>query len=158
MLISSDEALDQVIRFDRTIGYPNPTKDRDSFERLLTSLIDACNKYGVAPDRLVTACLEASKHCPTDYDLLTFASGLRDVEPWHPPKSPKCVKCHGSGFEIVYALHTAEGHGEHSFVKKEIITEEQHELLKTKINWERQKLFSGAKRCTAGCSVPGARL
>lgn len=85
MLVSNDEAIDQIVRFDRTIGYPHPLRERDSFERLLTALVDACNRFGVIPELLVSACLEASKYCPTDYDLITFASGLKEIKPWKQP-------------------------------------------------------------------------
>lgn len=155
MIISYEDAIDQVVRLDRTIGYP---KEQESRSRLVDALVDACNQYGVNPDRVISECLRASQYCPTDHDLLTFAAGLRPVEAWKPSKPSACHKCHGTGFEIVYALHTSEGSGEHSFVKKEIITEEQHDLLVKRIDWNVQKLFSGAKRCTAGCPVRAARL
>jgi hypothetical protein len=154
VIVSYEDAVDEVLRLDRTIGYP---KEHESRSRLVDALIDACNRHGVTPDRVISECLRASQYCPTDHDLLTFAGGLRPVESWQQPKPSKCAKCHGSGFEISYTLHTVEGHGEYAFVKKELITEEQYDLLSKQVDWQRQKVFSGAKRCTAGCPVPAAR-
>lgn len=164
MLVSSEDALDQVIRFDRTIGYPDPMKNRDGWQRLLTSLTDACNKYGVPPDRLVTACLEASKHCPTDYDLLSFASGLRDVEPWTPPTEPgDCPNCAGTGWHTVYSLHTKETRGaaghERSFTRKETITAAAYESFNGgRLDPRTQTAYSGVKRCPCGAVPKGQKV
>ncbi len=85
MLISNEDATDEVVRLERTIGYP---KDTDGLGRLRDGLINACNRYGVQPNKIIDECLAASQHCPTDYDLFQVAKGIRGPETWKAPDVP----------------------------------------------------------------------
>lgn len=81
MLISTERAADETVRLERTIGYP---RDPDAFSRLRDGLVAACSRHGISPERVITRCLEISKHCPTDFDLFQVAESLREIEPWKP--------------------------------------------------------------------------
>lgn len=145
MLISLEDASGEAQRLDRTIGFP---KDHDARGRLVVGLMNACHRHGVAPDRVVSKCLEMSQHCPTDYDFFKIAESLREFESWKPREKLKCTRCNDTGFETIFMLHTREGHGEHSYVKKERITRDAFDSFSGgKLDPHIQSVFCGARKC-----------
>lgn len=156
MLVAYEDAADAAVKLSRTIGYPKG--DPAAFSAFVDAIITACNRNNVAPEKLTAACSGMSEYCPTDVDLNRVAKDLAGEAPWQPPKPSNCTKCYGSGWQIIYALHTREGNGEVAFTRKEIITAEHAEMLESKIDPKKQQIYSVAKRCTAGCPVPAVRL
>lgn len=106
MLISYEDAMDAIVRLNRTVGYP---RDPGSLTGLVDGLVQACNKTGIEPSRVIDKCLELSKFCPTDFDLLATATALRSADtptemllkPWRAPEAPSCEFCYGTGWRIV---------------------------------------------------------
>ena len=156
-----------VSRLERTAGYP---RSDDGVEFLARGLQKASATTGIKEARIVERCAEISRYCPTDSDLLTVAKDIARLDALaggtfdsqagagnhvaaNPPRS--CPKCHGTGWEIVYALHTFEG-GQHNFVRKERITEDRANELWPKIDTRKQMIYSGARRCH--CPVPAERV
>ena len=157
MLITNEEAIDQAMRLDRTIGWVKATDDEGIAwrRRLVDGLLNACNAHGVAPKPVIDRCLELSKHCPTDFDLHTVAGIIREdlrSEEKAPPNFECCNKCNGTGWVRVFALHTPEGTGRSSYVRKEWISEEAYRAFnKALLGPEnRQEVYSGVIRCNHG--------
>jgi hypothetical protein len=145
MTASYDAAIDAVVRLDRTIGWP---KEKESRSRLVDALLDACNRHRVSPDSVISECLKNSQYCPTDFDIEQVAKGIHGPETWQQTKTAgACASCHGTGWKIVYALHSREGEGEYSYVKKDMITKEVYERIAKQLDPQKQQVFSGAKRC-----------
>ena len=104
-MLSKREAADQVIRFERTIGYP---QDVGALRRLRDGLLAACSRHHVSPASVVDRCLQMLKFCPTDAHFFEFAQAVREemhptsgVPLWSPPPPPQCAKCCGTGWAIV---------------------------------------------------------
>ncbi len=65
-------------------------------------------------------------------------------------------QCDGSGWIEVFSLHTHERGPAHAWVTKEWIDKEVADALwKQGLNHQKQKIYSGVKRCK--CSPPVAR-
>jgi len=104
-MVSKKEATDQVIRLERTIGYP---QDVAALRRLRDGLLSACSKHHVSPAAVIDRCLRVLKFCPTDAHLFEFAQAVREemspsagLPVWNPPGPPQCAKCCGTGWEVV---------------------------------------------------------
>lgn len=55
---------------------PNYPRTAEGVEFLARGLEKAAEKLGIDPERIVTACVEISRHCPTDAELLAVAANL----------------------------------------------------------------------------------
>ena len=133
MLVSPDDAIDQITRLERTIGFVKGEEGIAWRNRLVDGLLNACNAHSVGPKPIIDRCLELSKHCPTDFDLHTVAGIIREEmrSQQKAPglNSPRCNKCNGTGWERVFALHTKEGEGEFTYKRRERITQQVYESL-----------------------------
>ena len=151
MLISTEDAIDEVMRLERTVGFVK-SADAEGIawrNRLVDGLVSACSAHGVAPNPIIDRCLELSKHCPTDFDLHTVAGIIREdarSKEKPEPTSHHCRKCNGTGWEQVYSLHTMEGEGEFRFKRRDWITRGIYESLQGRLG-EHQTTHSGVRRC-----------
>lgn len=148
-----ERLADAIPMMERMEGYyrgssPEAMAFRD---RLVQCLARACDRFGVEPEELVNELVEVCKRVPTDSEIYTAAESLRALKNMkHRPEEPRsrdrphCSKCNGSGWEIVYWLHTME----RGFVRKEKITKQVFDSFAMgKLDPLKQNAFSGAKRC-----------
>jgi hypothetical protein len=150
MLVSPDDAIDQITRLERTIGFVKGEEGIAWRNRLVDGLLNACNAHSVGPKPIIDRCLELSKHCPTDFDLHTVAGIIREEmrSQQKAPglNSPRCNKCNGTGWERVFALHTKEGEGEFTYKRRERITQQVYESLHGRLG-PNQETYTGVRRC-----------
>jgi hypothetical protein len=94
--------------------------------------------------------------CPTPADFAVMAEVIAREksyqQPWKPTDSPEpggCTRCNGSGWEIIYSLHTREHVGTASaYVRKQSITKEVFDSFNGgKLDPRTQAVYSGAIRC-----------
>lgn len=129
--------------FARCQNFP---KERIGVLGLAQGLRVASDKFGVPMERIVSSCVSESPFCPTDYDLMNVARGMR-VEKQVGPRSCPHDICDGSGWRQVCHMHTARGRGDASWVEKEIISRGQYENLASKVAGTQQKVFESRYRC-----------
>ena len=135
--------------FQRCSNYP---RDDDGVRALAQGLQRAANQNHVSMVDIVDRCREGSAFCPTDFDFGVVARELAAAAE-RPKETTKCPlgKCDGSGWTIVYAMHT---HTENR-VEKTNLTEAQYNDLCGKVDWKTQFCYSGARRC--GCYIPAPK-
>lgn len=163
MLVS--EAIGLVAKLDRTKKYPTSGAGLQS---LAAGLMRAVEITGISGADIVAQCAVLSEWCPTDADLMTVAKdiargngviqGSFDSMAMPSPGSHGCKLCGGSGWEIIYTLHSWEGGNQYTFRKRQNVTEEQAEVLIKKIRdlpreQCTQEVYSGARKCACRTST-----
>lgn len=150
MLITLDEAVELVERLSRTKNYP---RDGAGVTHLAEGLMNAAAQVGVSAPAIVARCSAVSEWCPTDVDMLRVACDLRDSARANGPTQPlvatrktKCKTCGDSGWREIWTLHTSEGAGEYSYVRKQNLPVARALELRDKLGTN-QKLYSGVRRC-----------
>lgn len=139
-------ALELVARFQRCPNYP---RDVAGVKALAKGLEKASAIIGVSMASIVDRCSEESQYCPTDWDLMTTARGIRGPqEVRQAPSTCPHDRCDGSGWLQIYHLHTHHSENGRAWVEKEQITQAQYDALIHKIDWVKQVAYESAARCT----------
>jgi hypothetical protein len=134
------EAVKLAAAFQRAVNYP---RDPDGVAALAAGLKRASEIVGVSMRDIVRRCSEQDSRCPTDNELLDAARAVRGPREMSPTGSCPLGYCDGSGWRIVWTLHTVEN----GRVSRENITESQAADLQAKVDGENQRVYSGARRC-----------
>jgi hypothetical protein len=100
-IIESDEAdqfpAEMVTVFARAVNYP---RDPAAVQFLAQGLVRASKITGVSMKAIIERCTETSDRCPTDFELLEAAKGIRGTgesgEEWKRPVG--CSACQDSGW------------------------------------------------------------
>jgi|GEM_PF-4391671 len=166
MPLALSKAIELVSKLERTRNYPRDPEG-EGVKNLARGLQKASDALKVSGALIIERCAETSEYCPTDADLFTVARDIarcnavaegtfdsmagagNHVAPVI--RNGQCPLCHGTGWQIIYTLHTKEG-GSHNFVRRENLTEAQARELEGKIDRRTQAIYSAAKKCH--CPVP----
>jgi hypothetical protein len=147
--MASAEALNLVAAFGRAQNFP---RDEAGVIALADGLASASKIIGVSMADIVARCAEASPYCPTNADMLGVAREVRGPAIWSGNYGRKCPHCDGTGWRVVYSLHTHEGGG-HNYVRKEWITEAVYRAfdhVAGRLRTPRQYAYNAVARCQCG--------
>lgn len=100
-------------------------------------------------ESLIAECLRYRQYCPTPYELRQLIADRAPGE-WSSSKPSPCHYgiCCGDGWERQYYLHTRQSQpGRGMYMLRERITEEQYKSLATRVDWQKQIVCEGVKRC-----------
>ncbi len=165
-MVSLTRAIELVKKLGRTRHFP---QDDAGLECLARGLQNAEQKTKIGAGRIIERCATTSEWCPTDAELLTIAkdlaredgvvAGTFDVTLGAGnaiSRAPRCPQCDGTGFEIIYTIHTKRTQGDWKYADRQNITAEVARAIEKAANWpnDTQRIYSGARRCTE--CLPGA--
>ncbi len=161
-MVSLTRAIELVSKLQRTKKFP---ADDAGLECLARGLQQASESAKIGAGRIIDRCSQISEWCPTDAELLTVARDLAREDAvvtgtfdstqsaansFREPSAPRCPICDGTGFEIVWTLHTRTPNGSWKYAKRENISPEAARSIETSAIWpnETQRIYSGARRCS----------
>ncbi len=146
--------------FSRCSNWP---KERLGIIGLAQALKKVSDRIGVPMTAIVARCAESSPYCPTDADLLTaardvvrldaVAAGTFDstANSTNSIGRKRCPLCDGTGFEIIYTLHTLRSeHSDWRYAERKNITEDEARKIEKSTAWptKAQRIYSGARPCS----------
>lgn len=144
-MITLAQATEQVRRMKKLHRYPAAAKEAEAeLIKIAATATDLAHCQRVVDSLL----LDGDNECPTPYWFKRAISPPRP-ELYRLPERLTCPKemCDGSGWTAEYWLHSQVGTGDARYVRKERITQEQHDELMRKIDWSTQSLYEGTKKC-----------
>ena len=159
-MLNLKRAIELVSELSRTRNYP---KDDNGVMGLAKGLIDASERSQVGAGRIIERCRLDSEFCPTDHDLLMVARELARTDAviagtydstasdsTSVKRNKRCPACDGSGWCIIWTLHTRTPNGSWKFAQRENITEDAARVIEKSDGWPNatQRIYSGAARCT----------
>ncbi len=157
-MVSLTRAIELVSKLSRTKKYPT---DDDGVQHLARGLQQASESASIGAGRIIDRCAQISEWCPTDAELLsvardiaredavasgTFDSTATSGNSYRSPTEPRCPICDGTGFQIIWTLHT-RGRGDWKHAHRQNITEAEARELARKIDDNLQRVYSGALGC-----------
>ena len=150
-MITLTEAAAQVRRMKGLYRYPKAAKEAEAELIKIAAMAQDLAHCQKVIDSLLA---DGDNECPTPYWFRRAISPPRP-ELYRVPSALTCPRglCNGSGWIHEFWLHSQVGIGEARYVKKERITEEQHQELTRKIDWSTQSLFEGSKKCPCKAGV-----
>ena len=144
-MITDTEATNEVQRMAQLESYPR--WDDAARAELITAAQSARSLDSLAT--VVEGIMRNSTQCPRPSELRQL---LNPPAAWRPSAAKRCAVCNGTGWEIIWMLHTFES-GRSNYVRKEKLTEAQANALWPKLEPQKQMIYSGAKRCTCPVQV-----
>lgn len=144
--LKHEDSMEETVRraFSRCPNFP---KDRPGVDGLVQGLETAAKRFKVSIPAIIAECVEKTQYCPTDYDLIEVARGLKPAEIQQGPRECPHGICDGSGWRDIFHLHTQHAKpGGGCWIERETMTMAQYDL------WHGpkpgQEVYASRCRCT----------
>jgi hypothetical protein len=142
-MISEALATRQVMRLSVFNTFPQKAEGQEELIKALQS--HAVNDTHAV--RIIDAWLNESKFSPTPADIRRTSDGVSVLEE-KATRNAECPGCSGSGFEIVWTLHTSETIHGSTHNRMEYVTEQNYNELRGKVDGQKQRVYSNARHCS----------
>ena len=146
--MNRDICKSEIMRLSGMGNFPDPKENKEALRELVDTLASITFTQAEAK-RIVSECLQASRFCPTPFDLRNMAADIRAKSNTWTPHVGKCSagQCDGHGFAQAFFLVTEERRGEASFKRRERISPSTYAELARKVDGNTQRVYDAVEPC-----------